>query len=149
MPADRTYLRALQVFVSVATAHGFTILSGAWRVAEKTFHIWWSGVSITFAAVFAIMMFFTIRGRLATTFWAIPTGALIGHLAAVTAYVSYFAVAEPERLLNTVRMGPPLDWGVVLITLVPMALSAWLYGAIAAAAFLSMERYLARRSGQL
>jgi hypothetical protein len=127
--------RAILVLVSTLGAHGVMTLSGAWLPAERAFHQWWNGVSVTFVFIFFVLMFLTLRGRLATKFWPIPIGALIGYFAATVAYLGYFTIMDVERIQNTFRPFNLLEATFVLFGLLPSAMLTWLFGAIAGAVF--------------
>lgn len=144
--SHRIMLCLLSNLVAVAVA----ALFGAGRPAAKLLHEWYAGVLVSFVIILSILMSITLRRRNETSLWTIPISAALSYPAAALAYVSYFALFEPERFANTFSqlesaMGPfvstqTLDLVVVILFVMPTILFAWLFGIISGAAFYLFAR---------
>jgi hypothetical protein len=149
--------RVILCLVSVALAYGGVAISGAGQPAEKLFHRWYAGVLTMFLVFFFISMFLTLRGRIVRSIWVIPISAALSYPAAIFAYVTYFAVFEPQRFFSSLthiqRMPNTFGFGevfdvIAMLFVGPTVTFAWLFGAIAGAVFFLLGRTLQTGSTQ-
>lgn len=128
--------------LSVLLASTAVFTSGAWEPAARMLHQWSVGVLMIFLLIFAVSMFLALRGRLARSPWTIPVSAVLACPAATLAYLVYFSMFEPQRIMKSLAHSGVFDAIVILVFLVPSSSFAWLFGAVAGAAFYFLGRAL-------
>jgi hypothetical protein len=132
--------RPMLCLLSVFFACVVTGISGAYGPAAKLLHQWYVGVAAIFVLIFAALMVFALRGRLNNSYWIVPASAALSYPAASAAYVIYFSIFEPQRLLNGISRIDVLEAIAVVFLIVPTVSFAWLFGVSAGAAFILLQR---------
>lgn len=100
IPPMRLSHRIMFCLLSNLVAVAVAALFGAGLPAAKLLHEWYPGVLVSFLAILTVLMSVTLRRGRETSLWTIPTSAALSYPAAALAYISYFALFEPERWGN-------------------------------------------------
>lgn len=127
----RAILCLLSILLACASMAGL----GGSKPAQTVFHQWYEGLLVTFLVFFMVSMFLTLKGKLAKSVWPIPISAALSYPTASLAYVAYFAICEPRRMLSSLQHVEMFDFIGVALFWIPTASGVWLFGAIAGFAF--------------
>jgi hypothetical protein len=95
---------------------------------------------MAFTLIFTAALFLILRAGISRSLWVIPISSAMAYIAAILAYVAYFALFEPQRLLNSFLHSTVLDLGLLLL-IGPTVTLTWLFGAISGTASLIWERW--------
>ena len=117
-------------------------ITGAWEPAEKLLHRWAQGALISFLAIFLVLMILTLRVRRVRSVWAVPICAALGYPAATLAYILYFSIFEPQRIVNSVGQSGLANAALMLLLVIPTGSFVWLFGAVAGFSFFVLSRLL-------
>jgi hypothetical protein len=89
----------LCILSSLVAFGGFTVC-GLSQPAARMLHKWYNGTIWIFMFFFISLMFMALRARLLRSAWVIPLCVLLSFPSASLAYLAYFGLFEPSRLLN-------------------------------------------------
>jgi hypothetical protein len=78
-----------------------------------------------------LLMFMALRARLLRSAWVIPLCVLLSFPSASLAYLAYFGLFEPPRLLNALTQVGFFQFTFMLLILSPAISLVWLFGGLA------------------
>jgi hypothetical protein len=92
---------------------------------------------------FISLMFMALRARLLRSAWVIPLCVLLSFPSASLAYLAYFGLFEPSRLLNALTQVGFFQFTFMLLILSPAISLVWLFGGLAGSLFPNYEPHIA------
>jgi hypothetical protein len=131
----------LCILSSLLAFGGFTVC-GLSQPAARMLHKWYNGTIWIFMFFFISLMFMALRARLLRSAWVIPLCVLLSFPSASLAYLAYFGLFEPSRLLNALTQVGLFQFTFMLLILSPAISLVWLFGGLAGSLFLIMSRIL-------
>ena len=125
--------------LSVGLGSGLFLALGLHRHTEKLFGRWYGGLSLIFLSLFAALVVLSLRGRVVKARWLFLICIGLSYVAAIIAYLSYFAIWEPERSANMlahVATFPDLK----ILLLIPILTLTWIFGVFVGMFYFCLER---------